>query len=288
MKKDFFEIINKNSKSYNLFKKQKFRSLKHSNYFHIYDKLFSDYVDKKITIVEIGVGNGGSLFMWRELFGSNARIIGIDFNPSAKRWKEYGFEIFIGNQSDTLFWKNFFEQVENIDILIDDGGHTNEQQIVTLMSTIEFVNDNGIIIFEDVHSNYSKEFGNPSKYSFINFCYRLVDLQNKSILDDKINKNIIDKFFKIEFYHCLVVLHINRKKSGTSRVLDNGGTILNSEDYRLRDSKFFTTIDKKKGYLRNFLNNDICKYFKKFYPIIKYIYFKFKHKKNSKYFKKVK
>jgi hypothetical protein len=48
MKKDFFEIINKNSKSYNLFKKQKFRSLKHSNYFHIYDKLFSDYVDKKL------------------------------------------------------------------------------------------------------------------------------------------------------------------------------------------------------------------------------------------------
>ena len=47
-----------------------------------------------------------------------------------------------------------------MNILIDDGGHTNEQQIVTLMSTIEFVNDNGIIIFEDVHSNYSKEFGN--------------------------------------------------------------------------------------------------------------------------------
>ena len=50
------------------------------------------------------------LYLCGELFGSNARIIGIDFNPSAKRWKEYGFEIFIGNQSDTLFWKNFLNK----------------------------------------------------------------------------------------------------------------------------------------------------------------------------------
>ena len=39
----------------------------------------------------------------------NTRIIGIDFNPSAKRWKEYGFEIFIGNQSDAIL-ENFLNK----------------------------------------------------------------------------------------------------------------------------------------------------------------------------------
>jgi len=43
-----------------------YRSEKHSSYFHAYEKLFSKYVNKKITFVEVGVLNGGSLFMWRD------------------------------------------------------------------------------------------------------------------------------------------------------------------------------------------------------------------------------
>ncbi|NBP54584.1 MAG: class I SAM-dependent methyltransferase, partial [Actinobacteria bacterium] len=31
--------------------------------------------------------------MWREFLGPNARIIGIDLNPLAKRWESEGFEI---------------------------------------------------------------------------------------------------------------------------------------------------------------------------------------------------
>ena len=36
--------------------------------------------------------------MWRDYFGKDARIIGIDLNPEAKKWEKHGFEIFIGNQ----------------------------------------------------------------------------------------------------------------------------------------------------------------------------------------------
>ena len=43
----------------------------------------------------------------RDFFGEEARIIGIDLNPSAKKWEKDGFEIFIGSQSDTNFWNNF-------------------------------------------------------------------------------------------------------------------------------------------------------------------------------------
>ena len=35
------------------------------------------YREKKITFVEIGVLSGGSLFMWRNYFGKNARIISV-------------------------------------------------------------------------------------------------------------------------------------------------------------------------------------------------------------------
>ena len=93
--------MNPKSNFFEIFNKVKFRSLKHSNYFEIYDELFEKYREKKITFVEIGVTNGGSLMMWREYF-KEANIIGIDFNPSAKKWEEYGFKIFIGWNSSSL------------------------------------------------------------------------------------------------------------------------------------------------------------------------------------------
>ena len=37
-------------------------SIKWSNYFEIYENLFKRF-EKKITLVEVGIGNGGSLFM---------------------------------------------------------------------------------------------------------------------------------------------------------------------------------------------------------------------------------
>ena len=83
---------------YDLWKNSKYHSVKHGNYFEIYEELFSEYVGKKITFVTIGVLSGGSLFMWRDYFGENARIIGVELNPVAKKWEKHGFEIFIGDQ----------------------------------------------------------------------------------------------------------------------------------------------------------------------------------------------
>ena len=118
--------------------------------------------------------------MWRKYFGKDARIIGIDLNSDSKRFEKDGFEIFIGNQSDENFWKVFFEKVGDVDIILDDGGHTNFQQIVTACCCIPHIKDNGILAVEDVYHSYgvshgSKGFFNPSKYSFINFCKKIVD-----------------------------------------------------------------------------------------------------------------
>ncbi|MEC8285532.1 MAG: class I SAM-dependent methyltransferase, partial [SAR324 cluster bacterium] len=141
----------KNTNSYQSFQKSPYKSTKHTTYFDIYDDLFSKYRGEKITFVEIGVLGGGSLFMWRDFFGEEARIIGIDLNPSAKKWEKDGFEIFIGSQSDTNFWNNFTSQVKGIDIVLDDGGHTYEQQIITAESLLPFINDGGLLVVEDTH-----------------------------------------------------------------------------------------------------------------------------------------
>lgn len=66
------------------FNKSPYFILKHDTYFDDYDLIFKDYRNKKITFVEIGILGGGSLFMWRDFFGPQTRIIGIDLNPQTK------------------------------------------------------------------------------------------------------------------------------------------------------------------------------------------------------------
>ncbi len=73
------------------------------HYFVIYDRHFSRFRNKEITILKIGVSHGGSLQMWKEYFGSKAKIYGIDINPLCKDLEEDNIKIFIGSQSDSKF-----------------------------------------------------------------------------------------------------------------------------------------------------------------------------------------
>jgi len=157
------------NKIYDHWKNSKYYSVKHKNYFSIYEELFSGYVGKKVTFVEIGVLSGGSLFMWKNFLGDKARIIGIELNPVAKKWEKHGFEIFIGDQGSGIFWKNFFEKVGKVDIVLDDGSHTYKDQIVTVKECVPFINNGGKMVTEDTHSSYQKKFGYPDKYNFTNF-----------------------------------------------------------------------------------------------------------------------
>ena len=79
-------LIMSKAKLIDLFYNSKNRSIKWKNYFSIYEKLFEKY-GKKITFVEIGVLDGGSLEIWKKYFGKDSRIIGIDNNPECKNLK---------------------------------------------------------------------------------------------------------------------------------------------------------------------------------------------------------
>ena len=243
--------INSNLRIFQIYKNLKRVSLKCDTYFQTYEEMFNKYVGKKITFVEVGVLQGGSLFMWKEYFGKDARIIGIDLHPNAKELEKHGFEIYIGSQSDKNFWKNFYSKVGKIDILLDDGGHVNDQQIITLSESVHNINDNGIIVTEDVHTSYLKKFGNPSKYSFINYSKYLVDVVNSRFPEIKINKNndFRKKIYSISFYESLVAIKINSKKSIEPNILRIGeSNAIEVSD--LRYSDYFPKID-------NYLNKNL-------------------------------
>jgi len=220
----------------NSFIKSRYLSNKHLNYFDVYDDLLKDYIDKEIIFVEIGVLNGGSLFMWRDYFGPKARIIGIDLNPAAKKFEKDGFEIFIGDQEKPEFLNDLFKKIGKIDILLDDGGHTNNQQIVTTLNSIENIKDGGLLIIEDTHASYMKEFGNPSENSFVNFSKKNIDYINFRFPNiGEIKEIFYQNVFSITFFESIICYKINRKFCKKNIPVKNQGENLNHKDFRYGD-----------------------------------------------------
>ena len=76
---------------------------KYQHYFDVYDRHFSKYKGQEITIVEVGVFQGGSLQMWRSYFGPKAKIWGIDIDPRCKLLEEQNTNIIIESQEDETF-----------------------------------------------------------------------------------------------------------------------------------------------------------------------------------------
>lgn len=150
------------------------------HYFEIYDRHFARFRGQPITIVEFGVSQGGSIQMWRHYFGPQVRIFGVDINPNCKQFEEPGVQIFIGDQGDREFLRKMAETLPTIDVLIDDGGHTMEQQIRTYKALFPKVAPNGVYLCEDLHTSYWREFGGGYRRhsTFIEFAKGFVDALN--------------------------------------------------------------------------------------------------------------
>lgn len=245
-----------------------YKSIKHSTYFKSYEHFLEKYRGKEFTFIEVGVLGGGSLFMWRDYFGPKARIIGIDLNPNAKKWEKEGFEIFIGSQSDENFWNEVVSKVGGIDVCLDDGGHTYEQQIITVESLLCAMNDGGIILVEDTHTSYMDGFG-PKKFSFINYVKNKIDQINFRFNFNEQSKKAERRIWSIEIVESMVALKIDKDASNAvSELTNNNGEDDSAIDFRYYDdnksTSYFLSLAGKFKILKNipfmlslylFLNN---------------------------------
>ena len=250
------------SSTLELFNLSKKNSIKYEKYFNIYDEILSDYRGKDITFVEIGVLDGGSLEIWKKYFGKNAKIIGIDLNPKSKKFEQEGIEIFLGDQSDKNFWESFFKKIGKVDIIIDDGGHTNKQQIVTTINSVKNINNGGMLIIEDTHTSYIREYGNPHKYSFVNFSKKIIDdinytfFPSSSVLK-KFQLSLNKEIYSIRYFESFCIFYIDRNRCGLNKPINNKGykteniNINISPEYKnLFYFKIIKSIFKKLSFLK--------------------------------------
>lgn len=187
---------------------------KWTHYFDVYERYFSRFRGTEVVILEIGVFHGGSLQMWKHYFGDRARIYGVDIDPRCKELEEENIKILIGSQSDRSFLRNLKKTIPPVDILIDDGGHRMQQQIVTFEELFDHVRDDGIYLCEDLHTSYWVTHGGGYRRNgtFIEFSKKLIDRLHGYHSEQRLLK--ADEFTKsaaaIHFHDSVLV--IEKKK----------------------------------------------------------------------------
>lgn len=114
----------------------------HSYIEHYYESAFVDYRFTAKRILEIGINNGHSLMMWKEYF-PNAEVIGVDIKlPEVNT----GCQMICGDATDP----NTFLNLDNFDVIIDDGSHMFKHQIKSFEILFPKLVSGGIYIIEDI------------------------------------------------------------------------------------------------------------------------------------------
>ncbi|KKP01963.1 hard-surface induced protein 5 [Trichoderma harzianum] len=185
-------------------------------YQFMYDKYLSSIRDEELKVLEIGLGCNmvSTDFRFampiRPAYNLLFFFLSQDYGPGASyyTWLEYlpfvdlyfieydgqcaekyqdktaNAHVFIGDQTDTVFLARFSAEATTdglFDVIIDDGGHTMNQQITSLEVLWETVKPGGLYVIEDLQTSYWESFGGDpagrrsSKETTMSYLYQLID-----------------------------------------------------------------------------------------------------------------
>jgi hypothetical protein len=106
-------------------------------------------------VLEIGIARGASLRMWRDYF-PNATIHGFDQNVLADPLPDR-VHLHQGDQANRDSLGRLLEATgSDFDLIVDDGGHTMEQQQVSLGVLFPHLRPGGLYGLEDLHTSFMR------------------------------------------------------------------------------------------------------------------------------------
>lgn len=137
------------------------------NYTDVYSAYLDPIQDHEIRILEIGIGatgdrwdsrivhgrnhGGASIRMWYDYF-PQAQITAIDINP-AKYLDNERTATYLVDQSNEEELKEFINNQDPFDLIIDDGSHHPAHQQLSLSLLFPHLNSGGLYIIEDLDAN---------------------------------------------------------------------------------------------------------------------------------------
>ena len=150
------------------------------HYLPLYERYFSAFKrpSRPVRMLEIGVWKGGSMQLWRDFFGPEATIFGVDIDPACAAFDgEGGNRIRIGSQSNPDFLRQVVAEMGGVDIVLDDGSHKAGDQRASFDTLFPLLETGGLYVVEDLHTAYWTSYGGgyESKASFVALCKTLMD-----------------------------------------------------------------------------------------------------------------
>lgn len=159
------------------------------HYLPLYDRYFSPFREgfpdasggsarRPLRMLEIGVSFGGSLEIWRDYFGREAVLFGVDVNPACAAFDgEGGNAIRIGSQDDPAFLRRVVDEMGGVDIVLDDGSHMAAHQRASFETLFPTLSEGGLYVVEDLHTAYWRDFGGGyrSDQSFVAKLKQMID-----------------------------------------------------------------------------------------------------------------
>lgn len=191
------------------------------HYIPIYEELLSRYeAYADLKLLEIGVQRGGGCLMHRKRF-PKAFIVGLDIDPHCQKVEGCPDILVIGDQSS----QNDLNQLVKVgpyDIIIDDGGHTPDQQITSFYGLWSSLNIGGTYICEDIFTNAVPGY-TASRYgiTFIDLAKGLADKLGWWVMDKECFRNLngtnnsynykfnnfaVDEIQSVMFYNGLIAI----------------------------------------------------------------------------------
>lgn len=159
---------------------------KWTQYLPAYDEQFAPYragfplpdgSTRPLRLLEIGVQHGGSLQLWRQFFGPDAIIFGVDVDPQVAAVDSPDLPVRIGSQDDPEFLRRVVAEMGGVDIVLDDGSHRAEHVRASFDVLFPLLSDGGLYAVEDLHTMYWPGFGGGYRRStsFFEVLRTLVD-----------------------------------------------------------------------------------------------------------------
>lgn len=232
---------------------------KWERYIDAYDAVLVPYSQKEVTLVEIGIQNGGSLEVWSKFFPNFRKIIGCDINPDCHKltYDNPNIHVIVGDANeDGVVEKIKAETAGSIDLIIDDGSHVSSDIIKTFIKYFPLLSDDGIFIIEDLHCSYWKEFegGLYDPMSSMAFLKKLSDAINYEhwgypgkkvndlfhefgqFLDIDVTSTPFDHIYSVTFFNSVCIIHKKKTTNLGKRIIVGEHQDVISLDNVLTDS----------------------------------------------------
>jgi tetratricopeptide (TPR) repeat protein len=162
-----------------------------------YERHFTEFKQKNIQLLEIGVFDGSSLTLWKDYF-PNATIIGVDINPQCKQHEEGRAIVEIGSQDDPEFLAILSRRYSPT-IIIDDGSHLAHHVIFTFERLFPYLLPGGLYIIEDMFLHvgpFAEHYCSTAKTSVPEYLFELSRMLVREGIDPTKNHGNLASFRK--------------------------------------------------------------------------------------------